>query len=308
MYEAFFGFTEPPFSLNPDPGFLYLGRNHSKALSILEFGLASEAGITVITGAIGSGKTTLVRHLLNTMPENRTVGLITNTHKAFGELIHWISMAFDLEHEGRDKVSLYNQFMKFMIDEYAKGNRVVLIVDEAQNLDADMIEELRVISNINADKDLVLQLMLVGQPELKETLSGPDLVQFVQRISAYYHLKPLKLDEARKYIKHRVTIAGLPRNPFRDEAVDLVFATSAGVPRLINTLCHLALTYCFAEGRKTVTVGIMREILSDREEHGLFGLGMDQAQSDTDKTGAMEVLRQHHMGSTPVAKTEDKAV
>ena len=288
MYESFFGFSEPPFTLNPDPGFLFLGRNHSKALSILEFGLVSESGITVITGAIGSGKTTIVRHMLNTMPENRTVGLITNTHKSFGDLMHWISMAFDLEHEGRDKVSLYNQFLKFMIDEYAKGNRVVLIVDEAQNLDADTIEELRVISNIKADKDLVLQLVLVGQPELKETLKRPDLVQFVQRISAYYHLKPLKLDEARKYIKHRVAIAGVPRNPFRDDAVDLIYASSAGIPRLINTLCHLALTYCFGEGRKTVTVDTISEILADREQHGLFGIGVDPtAELDLDTTAAL---------------------
>lgn len=295
MYESFFGFIEPPFSLNPDPGFLYLGSNHSKALSILEFGLASESGITVITGAIGSGKTTLVRHLLNNMSENRTVGLITNTHKSFGELIHWISMAFDLDHEGRDKVSLYNQFVKYMINEYANGNRVVLIIDEAQNLDAETVEELRVISNINADKDFVLQLVLVGQPELKEILASPDLVQFVQRISAYYHLKPLKLDEARKYIKHRVNVAGVRRNPFRDEAVDLVYASSAGVPRIINTLCNLALTYCFAAGRKTVTMGIMQEILADREEHGLFGIGLDQAgELDLDATGAIEVLKKHH--------------
>ena len=296
MYESFFGFTELPFNLNPDPGFLYLGRDHSKALSILEFGLASESGITVITGAIGSGKTTLLRHLLNTMPDNRCVGMITNTHKSFGELIHWISMAFGLPHDERDKVSLYSQFMDFMIAEYGKGNRVVLIVDEAQNLDADTIEELRVISNINADKDLVLQLVLVGQPELKDTLSRPDLVQFVQRISAYYHLNPLKLDEARKYIKHRIAVAGLQRNPFRTDAVDLIYANSAGIPRLINTLCHIALTYCFAEGRKTVTVDVMREILKDREEHGLFGVGLNQVAGVDDETsGAIEVLNRHYM-------------
>ena len=308
MYETFFGFTEAPFSLNPDPGFLFLGRNHSKALSILEFGLASESGIRVITGAIGSGKTTLVRHVLNHMPENRTVGLITNTHKSFGELIHWISMAFDLDHEGRDKVSLYNQFVKYLIDEYAKGNRVVLIVDEAQNLDTDTIEELRVISNINADKDLVLQLVLVGQPELKETLASPGLVQFVQRVSAYYHLQPLKLDEARKYIKHRTKVAGVPRNPFRDDAVDLIYAASAGVPRLINTLCHLALTYCFAEGRKTVTVEIMREILADREEHGLFGIGLERVgELDGDVREAIDVARDHHMGGSKTEILEDPA-
>ena len=273
MYEAFFGFSEAPFRLNPDPDFLYLGRDHGKALSILEFGLASESGITVITGAIGSGKTTLVRRLLNTMPSDRKVGLITNTHKAFGELIHWISMSFDLEHEGRDKVALYDQFVHFMINEYSEGRRVVLIVDEAQNLDAETVEELRVISNINADKDLVLQLVLVGQPELKETLRRPDLVQFVQRISAYYELKPLNETETGKYIKHRVQVAGRDRNPFRRDAMALIYEASKGVPRLINTLCHLSLTYCFAAGRRTINAEIVREILADRDEFGLFGLG-----------------------------------
>ncbi len=295
MYESFFGFTEAPFSLNPDPGFLYLGRDHSKALSMLEFGLASESGITVITGAIGSGKTTLVRQLLNAMPSDRTVGLISNTHKSFGELIHWISLAFDLEHEGRDKVSLYNQFVKFMIEEYSRGKRVVLIVDEAQNLDAETIEELRVISNINADKDLVLQLVLVGQPELKEILSGANLVQFVQRISAYYHLKPLTREETHNYIKHRVGVAGPRRNPFRKKAMDMIFEAAGGVPRLINTFCHLGLTYCFAEGRKTVNEDIMREIVSDREEHSLFE-SKAASQTDVDERGL------HHLAVTPLEK------
>ena len=303
MYESFFGFTEAPFSLNPDPGFLFLGRNHSKALSILEFGLASESGITVVTGAIGSGKTTLVRHLLNTMPPNRTVGVISNTHKSFGELIHWICVAYGLEHEGRDKVALCNRFVDFMIDEYSNGNRVVLIVDEAQNLDADTIEELRVISNINADKDLVLQLVLIGQPELKETLTRPDMVQFVQRISAYYHLKPLNLDEARKYIKHRVTVAGVRRNPFRRQAVDLIFAESAGIPRLINSLCHLGLTYAFGARRKTVTVTTMSEVIHDRDEEGLFGGGMGIASAsglDVDSARVIQEIEMHSRNSAKI--------
>lgn len=297
MYEEHFGFSESPFTLNPDPGFLYLGGNHSKALSILEFGLASESGITVVTGAIGSGKTTLVRYLLNHIEPNKTVGLISNTHKSFGELIHWVSLAYGLPYEGRDKVALYDQFVKFMISEYANGRRVVLIIDEAQNLDAETIEELRVISNINADKDLVLQLVLVGQPELKETLTGDGLVQFVQRISAYYHLKPLQLPEVRKYIKHRVKVAGLNRNPFKNDAVDLIYANSAGIPRLINTLCHLALTYCFAERKKTVSVDVMREVIADQNEHGIISAAIPRDMGlDYDSSAAIEVLKTHHMG------------
>jgi general secretion pathway protein A len=274
VYEQFFELSEKPFSLNPDPSYLYLGRNHSRALTILEYGIASESGITVITGEIGAGKTTLVRHLLNEMDNDCVIGLISNTHKSFGELIHWISMAFGLKHEGKDKVALYNQFVEYMIDQYAHGRRVVLIVDEAQNLDAEALEELRVVSNINADKDLVIQLVLVGQPELRETLSRPDLKQFTQRISAYFHLQSLSREETGEYVKHRLGVAGVAREIFDAEALDLVFENSEGVPRLINTLCHLALTYAFADGSKTVTADVLRHVLEDRDTHGLFGAGI----------------------------------
>jgi len=273
MYESFFGLSEKPFSLNPDPGFLYLGRNHSRALSMLEFGLASETGVVVITGEIGSGKTTLVRALLNQLDDSYTVGLITNTHKAFGELIHWVSMAFGLDHEGRDKVALYNQFVEYMIAEYAAGRRVVVIVDEAQNMNADTLEELRVISNINADKDIVMQLVLVGQPELRETLAQPRLKQFVQRISSYFFLKPLDLHETREYIEHRLEKAGAKGRIFDYEAVYLIHQNAEGVPRVINTLCHLACTYAFAEQTRKVTGDIVREVITDRNEHELFGKG-----------------------------------
>lgn len=273
MYESFFGLSEKPFSLNPDPGFLYLGRDHSRALSMLEFGLASETGVVVITGEIGSGKTTLVRALLNQLDDGYTVGLITNTHKAFGELIHWVSMAFGLEHEGRDKVGLYNQFVEFMIAEYAAGRRVVIIVDEAQNMSADTLEELRVISNINADKDIVMQLVLVGQPELRETLAQPRMKQFVQRISSYFYLKPLNLHETREYIEHRLKTAGARGRIFDYEAVYLIHQNSEGVPRVVNTLCHLACTYAYAEQTKKITGDLVREVITDRNEHELFGKG-----------------------------------
>ena len=158
-----------------------------------------------------------------------------------------------------------------MIEEYAQGKRVVLIVDEAQNLDAETIEELRVISNINADKNLVLQLVVVGQPELAETLRQPELKQFAQRVSAYYHLEPLDLLSTKQYIKHRMQVAGAKRNPFQNKAVELIHEESGGAPRLINTLCHFALTYCFAEGRKTVTERVAADLIEDREKYGLFG-------------------------------------
>lgn len=272
MYESYFGLTEKPFSLNPDPDYLYLGRGHSRALAMLEYGVAQETGMVVITGEVGSGKTTLLRYLLNQLDDSYTVGMITNTHSSFGELIHWISSAFGLKHEGRDKVALYNQFVDFIISEYAAGRRVLVIVDEAQNMTAETLEELRVISNINADKDIVMQLVLVGQPELRDTLATPELRQFVQRISAFYYLKPLEASEITLYIEHRMKKAGCDRKVFDYGAIYLIHEHSAGIPRIINTLCNLGLTYAFGVQSDRVTEEIMREVVEDRAEHGLFGI------------------------------------
>jgi type II secretory pathway predicted ATPase ExeA len=195
MYEAFYGFREKPFSLLPDAGFLYFSPKHRMALTLLEYGLMNQAGFTVISGDIGTGKTTLIRQLLSTIDPQLTVGLISNTHRTFGDLMQWIALAFALPHQGKDKVQLYHDFMAFIIDEYAQGRRTVLIVDEAQNMSAETLEELRMLSNVNADKDQVLQVILVGQRELRDTLRRPDLVQFAQRIGVDYHLEPLTEEE-----------------------------------------------------------------------------------------------------------------
>ena len=159
----------------------------------------------------------------------------------------------------------------------------MLIVDEAQNLDAETIEELSVIANINADKNLVLQLVVVGQLELAETLRRPELKQFAQRVSAYYHLEPLDLLSTKQYIKHRMTVAGAERNPFQNKAATLIHEASKGVPRVINTLCHFALTYCFAEGRKTVSETLMQQILADHKNYGLFGVGAGSSSATSEE-------------------------
>jgi type II secretory pathway predicted ATPase ExeA len=153
VYERFYGFREKPFSLLPDPTFLYLGRHHSTAYSLLEYAVLNQAGFTVITGEIGCGKTTLIRHLLNQVDNKVTVGLLSNTHRELGDLLRWILMVFGLDYASKGSVELYEIFVKFLIDEYAHRRRVVLIVDEAQNLDVVTLEELRTLSNINADKD-----------------------------------------------------------------------------------------------------------------------------------------------------------
>lgn len=273
MYEKYFGLREKPFSLTPDPDFLYLGRKHGMALTMLEYGITHDAPIIVISGEIGSGKTTLIRHLLNTLKDNTTVGLISNTHRAFGELIQWVAMAFGLSFENREKVALYGSFVDFLIKEYARGRRTLLIVDEAQNMDAETLEELRVLSNINADKNLVLQLILVGQPELRDTLRKPCLEQFAQRISVDYHLDPLDAKETREYIDHRVLKAGGDKGLFSRPAISLIHDLSAGVPRIINSLCDTALVYAFAEGRKRVSTQLVKDMVEDRRAKGLFGAG-----------------------------------
>ncbi|HHH44654.1 MAG TPA: DUF2075 domain-containing protein [Gammaproteobacteria bacterium] len=270
MYQSFYGFREKPFSLLPDSGFLYLSDKHRMALTLLEYGLMNQAGFTVISGGIGTGKTTLIRKLLNDIDPTIRVGLISNTHQTFGDLLQWIALAFGLPHQGRDKVQLYQEFMEFIIQEYAQGRRTVLIVDEAQNMPAETLEELRMLSNINADKDQVLQIILVGQRELRETLQRPDLVQFAQRIGVDYHLEPLEEAETSEYIRHRCKTAGGKAELFSDQACHLIHRYSGGVPRLINLLCDTALVYGYAEQRDRVDAALVEEVAKEKQQGGLF--------------------------------------
>ncbi len=270
MYESFYGFREKPFSLLPDPGFLFPSKKHHMALTMLQYGLMNQAGITVITGEVGSGKTTLIRKLLSEIGKDISVGLISNTHAAFGDLLQWVSMAFNLEFKGKDKVALYDTFVNYVINEYANSKRTVLIIDEAQNLSPSVLEELRMLSNINADKDQILQLILVGQPELRETLQRQDLRQFAQRVSADYHLAPLLLDEAVGYIHHRLKVAGGDENLFELDACKIIWKYSGGIPRLINTLCDTALVYAYADQLSSVSKKLASEVIIEKQKGGLF--------------------------------------
>ena len=282
MYEAFYGLTEKPFSLLPDPGFLFLGRQHSMAFSMLEYGMLNRAGFTVITGDIGCGKTTLIRHLLNQLDEGVNVGLISNTHEQIDELLRWVLLAFRLDYKANMPIELFDTFTKFLIDQYAKGRRTVLIVDEAQNLRANTLEELRMLSNINADKDLLLQLVLVGQPALRRLLRQPELAQFAQRVLVDFHIKPLSEKETIQYIQHRVKIAGRDDPLFTLGACGLIFIASKGVPRVINMLCDTALVYAFAEALPKVYENVVEQVFADKEEFGALGLdSLDNALDNT---------------------------
>ena len=271
MYEAFYGFREKPFSIIPDPGFLYFSPKHRMAFDLLEYGLMNQAGFNVITGEIGTGKTTLIRHLLGQMGPDVTVGLISNTHQSFGELLQWILFAFNLDYKGKEKVEMFHTFLDFLVKQYGQNKRAVLIVDEAQNMAAETLEELRMLSNVNADKDQVLQVILVGQAGLRDTLRRPDLEQFAQRIAVDYHLEALNQDETRIYIRHRIHIAGVD-NPglFDDAACDAVYQHSRGVPRLINLLCDTSLVYGFAEQKTQIDAQIVNDVAADKQKGGIF--------------------------------------
>lgn len=269
MYESHYGFTERPFSVQPDPAFLYFGQGHKMAFAMLEYGVMHRGGFTVITGEVGAGKTTLVRHLLTKIPEEIKVGLITSTPRNETELLPRIMLAFEQPFEGISSIGLYKRFQEFLIEEYGKGGGAILIVDEAQNLGAERLEELRMLSNINAEKDQLLQLIIVGQPQLRTILQHPDMLQFCQRISSDYHIRPLSQSEAHAYIEHRLTVAGGNPRLFSTLAKQLVYHASRGIPRVINVICDTSLVYGFAMEAREIGANIVQQVLSDKRQHGI---------------------------------------
>lgn len=241
------------------------------AFAMLEFGVLNNAGFTVITGEIGSGKTTLLRYLLKRLDPKIAVGVISNTPRGTDGLLRWVMMAFNQPFEGT-YAALFMRFQQFLLDEHSKGRHVILIVDEAQNLSIEVLEELRMLSNVNVDKYQFLQVILVGQPELKEMLRMPQLYQFAQRVSSDFHLKALTSDEVAQYIDYRLSAVGARDQLFSDEACKLIAAASRGIPRTINILCDTALVYSFASGMQTVTAEIVKQVIENKEEFGVLPL------------------------------------
>jgi general secretion pathway protein A len=270
MYETYYGLREKPFSILPDPDLVYWGRVHRLAFTMLEFGVLNNAGFTVITGDVGAGKTTLVRCLLRKLDaKSLNIGVISNTPQGREELLQWIMVAFDQPFEGSTPVMLRN-FQDFLRAQYAVGRRTILIVDEAQNLGDDALEGLRMLSNINVDKQQFLQLILIGQPQLKDILSKPQLLQFAQRVSSDFHLKPLAKNEVGNYIGYRLGAVGSRPNLFSDDACSMIAEASGGVPRVINVLCDMALVYGFATSSDTITGDLVREVIKDKKAYGIF--------------------------------------
>jgi type II secretory pathway predicted ATPase ExeA len=264
MYERHFGFTAKPFALTPDPAFLYPSRQHAMALTMLEYGLESQAAFSLLTGDIGSGKTTLVRKLLRQLGDQVAVGLISNTHGRFKSIHGWALSALGIAPKDDTDIAVYEALVDSFVHEYAKGRRTLLIFDEAQNLSIEVLEELRLLSNVNSEKDLVLQILLVGQPELRDKLSRPELKQFAQRVSVDFHLRPLDRHETHAYIGHRIRVAGGDAALFLPEAIEFMHARTNGVPRLLNQLGDFALVYAFADGRTSIDADLIAQVVRDR--------------------------------------------
>jgi general secretion pathway protein A len=291
VYESFYGLTKPPFSNIPDPDYLYLSPQHRRALSVLQYALMTRAGFCVITGNVGAGKTTLVRSLLKSVDRDIEVGLVSNTQvESFEELMRWILLAFDLDYRGKDKVEMYDDFVRYLIDRFRAGRPVTLIIDEAQHLGLANLEQLRMLSNVNTEKGQILQTILVGQAELWDLLRRRELQQFTQRISYDYFLGPLENAELiRGYVEHRLHCAGAATNLFDEDTYALIWRATGGVPRLINLVCDTALVYGYGEERATIDRRIVEQVVADKSD-SLTPLADDAGQTPV-QTDAVNTRR-----------------
>lgn len=270
IYTQHFGLNERPFSLVPDPGFLFWSPHHRRAFAMLEYGILTRAPITLITGDVGAGKTTLLQHLLQSVEDDVKIGLVSNAQGARGDLLRWVLVALSVPVErGLDYVDMFALFQSYLIEEYSQGRRVILIFDEAQNLDRETLEELRMFTNINTGKDELLQLVLVGQPELRDIVHRPDLSQFAQRVAASFHLTAMDRDMVRAYIEHRMEIAGAERRVFQGPAMDMIHEATGGVPRLVNQLSDLSMVYAYTKGLQQIGRATVQQVLDD----GVFFAG-----------------------------------
>ena len=266
MYENFYGLTEKPFNIVPNPNFLYLSAKHRNALTYLEYGIREGVGFVLLTGEIGTGKTTLIRHILNNIEDDIEVAVIFNTNVDTEQLLALILQEFELTPLKNDKAGNLDILYQFLIDKYSRKKRVLLIIDEAQNLSGEVLEEVRMLSNLQADEFLLLDIMLVGQPELKIKLRSPALAQLNQRIGVKYHLVPLDREETGKYIVTRLEKAGGSSDLFTEEAVDEIYRVTNGTPRSINLICDTALVYGFADEMPVIGLEIIEQVIADKGE------------------------------------------
>ncbi len=270
MYNKFYDFTEKPFNVTPDTKFYFPSPKHQEALNSLIYAVDERKGFVVITGEIGAGKTTVSRNLLNKLNLNTKVAVITNTNLSPKELIGEILEELEVEYKNGNKQKLLSYLNHYLIKQLAAGINVVLIIDEAQNLSNKVMEEVRMLSNLETEKDKLIQIILMGQPELRLKLNNPKLEQFRQRIAVYYHLNSLNQEETRGYILHRLSLVNSNgyKDIFSPEAIDSIYTNSRGIPRLINLFCDSALLSGFTYDTKVITDKIIQEVIRERDING----------------------------------------
>jgi len=275
VYQEYFGFDKMPFNTTPDSRFFFPSSKHAEALASLIYAVSERKGFVVITGEVGAGKTTVCRILLNRIDPGTKVVLITNTHINCDQLFEMVCAQLGLDADGRDKAGILQMLSTYLLDQLAERAAVLLIIDEAQNLSSDVLEEVRMLSNLETERDKLLQVVLLGQPELRRRLHLPELRQFRQRIVVTYHLSPLSLQETIQYIFYRLKVAGgMDKVKFTRRAVNEIYDSSKGIPRLINIICDSALLTCFVRGVKIVSQRIVEEVVHE--------LGIDDLATETE--------------------------
>jgi putative secretion ATPase (PEP-CTERM system associated) len=271
MYERYFQLRERPFALSPDPEYLYPSRVHQEALSYLRYGIEGHAGFVVITGEIGSGKTTMLQSLLGRLDRNTAVARIVNTMFDARELLEAIVLDFGMDPTGLSKPVLLHRLGQFLVQQRQANRLTLLVIDEAQNLSLPALEEIRMLSNLETEKSKLIQIILIGQPDLRDKLALPQLEQLRQRITVSYHLQPLDAGETHNYINHRLRRAaiGTPVE-FPQDVTAVIHARSRGVPRIINVIADATLLFSYGVDRRDIDAGIVREALEELDATGVL--------------------------------------
>jgi general secretion pathway protein A len=272
MYEKFYGFRQRPFTLTPNPDFLYLSRVHQEALAHLRLGVESQAGFIAITGEVGAGKTTVLQALLRTLDRRVAVARLVNTLLEPRELLEAILIDLGADSVPTSKPAMLRDLAVMLVEQRRQGRRVLIVIDEAQNLSYPALEELRMLSNLETETSKLMQIVLAGQPELRDRLSSPDMDQLSQRITVRYHLMPLDASDTHAYINHRLRQAALDEPmTFGPELTSAVHERSGGLPRLINVICDAALMAGYGEDREVITGPLVATVIRELEESGQLG-------------------------------------
>ena len=248
MYKDYFGLSDLPFSIAPDPNYLYLSEKHREALAHMIYGVGDQGGFVVLTGEVGTGKTTICRSVLQQLPDNANIAFVINPRQSINQLLQSVFSELSIPYrEGMTSKDMMDRLNAYLLGAHADGRNTILIIDEAQNLSVDVLEQLRLLTNLETDEKKLLQLVLLGQPELNELLAKPELRQLTQRVTARYHLIPLSKKEVADYIDHRLSVAKCTSNVFTPAAMTSVYKFSGGVPRLINILCDRAMLGVYSQ-------------------------------------------------------------